>query len=76
MDQCEYYACLLPLAREKAKRPDATEMDRKVYWHVIHRKAAFHHSMRSRPHLQRQLLMRQAMPEAQMLEARARELLR
>lgn len=71
----EYYARILPLARERARRPDATEEDRKVYQHVVHRKAAFHHSMRSRPRLQRQLLMRQAMPESQLLEARACELL-
>lgn len=72
----EYYARILPLARERARKPGATEEDRKVYWHVVHRKAVFHHSMRSRPRLQRQLLMRQAMPESQMLEAMACELLR
>jgi hypothetical protein len=50
-------------------------MDGKVYRHVLERKAVFHHTMRSKRKIRLQLLMRQAMPEAQVLEAKAAELL-
>ena len=61
----------LPLAREKARRPEATEMDRKVYEYIVQRRAAFHPQLKL--NIRRQLLQRQTAPESQILEARASE---
>ena len=69
----EHYGRILPLARERARQPNATKLDQRVYHHVLDRRAAFHPAVP--PKLRRKLLKRQTTPKAQLLEALAHCLL-